>query len=239
MGDECIFTVKNMEDKEFRFQGLDAKTELHISLVLVIPALIMMIGTLYLSHLFVSNTFFLFPIIIAALITILGSITLLKIMTNRIKEKEWIIRINDQETITARFRNYVYNFNMTDIVMIKNMGNEGVRYLTIKTSDKFLKIRVGHTGFAPFSSDEDINKLDAFIDYLRPYIDQNFNTKVLKNAINPNVIPNFGVFVRKGEKIKYSIINKMQPWQVIAMILSIGIIIMILFFNIMEYYFFK
>ncbi len=35
---------------------------------------------------------------------------------------------------------------MTDIVMIKNMGNEGVRYLTIKTSDKFLKIRVGHTG---------------------------------------------------------------------------------------------
>ncbi|MDR6736668.1 uncharacterized protein (UPF0305 family) [Sphingobacterium sp. 2149] len=67
-------------------------------------------------------------------------------MTNRIKEKEWIIRINDQENITARFRNYVYNFNMTDIVMIKNMGNESVRYLTIKTSDKFLKIRVGHTG---------------------------------------------------------------------------------------------
>lgn len=228
-----------MENKEFRFQGLDAKAELQISLWLVIPALIMMFGTLYLSHQIFSNAFFLFPIIIAALITILGSITLLQIISNKINDKEWIIRISKQETINARFRNNVYDFNLTDIVMIKNMGNKGVRYLTIKTNGRLLKIRVGHTGFAPFSTEADITELDAFIAYLRPYIDQNFNTKVLKNAINPNVIPNFGVFVRKGEKIKYSIINRMEPWQVIAMILSIGIITMIIFFSVMEYYFFK
>lgn len=228
-----------MENKEFRFQGLDAKTELQISLWLVIPALIMMFGTLYLSHQIFSNAYFLFPIIVAALITILGSITLLRIISNKINDKEWVIRINKQETITVRFRNYIYLFNLTDIVMIKNMGNEGVRYLTIKTSDKLLKIRVGHTGFAPFSSEADITKLDAFIAYLRPYIDQNFNTKVLKNAINPSIIPNFGVFVRKGEKIKYSIINRMEPWQVIAVILFIGIIFTILFFSVMEYYFIK
>lgn len=230
-----------MEDKEFKFQGLDAKTELRIALLLVIPALMMMLGTLYLSHILFPNTFFLVPLVIAALITVLGSIIILKFMTNQIKDqdKEWIIRINGEETMTARFRNRVYTFNMKDIVMIKNMGNEGVRYLTIKTEDQLLKIRVGNTGFAPFSSEEDIKKLDAFIDYIKPYINENFNTKVLKNAMNTNIIPNFGVFVRKGETIKYSIINRMKPWQVIAMILSIGIIIMILFFNIMEYYFFK
>lgn len=230
-----------MESKEFRFQGLDAKTELRIALLLVFPALITMLGTLYLSHIFFSNTFFLFPLILAALMTVLGGVTILKLLTNQMKDqdKEWIIRIDAQKNITAIFRNNVFNFDMKDIVMIKNMGNEGVRYLTIKTKNQLLKIRVGNTGFAPFSTEKDIKNLDAFIDYIKPYINENFNTKVLRNAMNPNIIPNFGIFVRKGERIQYSIINRMKPWQVIAMILFIGIIIMILFFNIMEYYFFK
>jgi len=35
--------------------------------------------------------------------------------------------------IEISYKNTFYNFNIKDILMIKNMENTGIRYLTIKT----------------------------------------------------------------------------------------------------------
>lgn len=228
-----------MIDKEFTFQGLDAKTELRFALLLIIPVIMMMLGTLYLFHLFFSKPFFLGPLLFASLISVAGAGAFLKWMINRIKNenKEWKINIKAQGNITISYRKDVYNFNLKDVEMIKNMGNAGIRYLTIKTINHLVKIRVGNSGFAPFSTNKDIEILDAFVNDIKPYINQNFNKKVLKNALNPNIIPNFGVFVKKGVAIKYSLINMMQPWQVIMLILGLGTILIILFVLMMENYF--
>ena len=228
-----------MENKEFRFQGLDAKTEWKTALFLIIPALIIMFGVLYLSHIVIPKVFFLIPLVFAAFITVIISMIILKMISKRIKDKEWFVKINGNNEISIKYKDQQYNFGLKDIIMIKNMGNVGVRYLTIKTKNDILKIRVGNTGFAPFSQEKDITELDAFIGFIKPYLNENFNKKILKNAINTNIIPNFGIYVIKGEEIKYSILNKMKPWQVITMVLTFGVLIMILFFNIMEYYFFK
>lgn len=226
-----------METKEFQFQGLDAKSELKLSMLLVIPAFLMMLGTVLLSREFLPDAF-LSPIILAALVTVAGSTMILKELVGKIKkeDRQWTIRIKKPEQITVTFQDQVYHFGLMDVTMIKNMGNTGVRYLTIMTKEVTLRIRVGSSGFAPFSDVKDIVILDTFIDHIMPYLTEHFSLKNLKNAMNSRIIPNFGVYVRNGEKIKYSLINKMYPWQVITMIIFIGIIIMIIFMTIMEHY---
>lgn len=229
----------NMIDTEFTFQGLDAKIELRFALLLIVPTILIMLGTLYLSHLFFPKTFFLNPLLFSAIISVAGATVFLRWMINRIKnqEKKWKINIKPQGNIEISYRNSFYKFNLKDILMIKNMGNIGIRYLTIKTVNNVVKIRVGNSGFAPFSTEKDVEILDGFVNYMKPYIDENFNMKVLKNALNPNIIPNFGVFVKKGMEIRYSLINKMTPWQVIVLILSLGTAFIVLFILIMEHYF--
>lgn len=227
-----------MEDKEFRFQGIDARTELKLSALLVIPACCIMCGTLYLAYQFRPDPLY-SPIILGAVLTVAGSMMILKFMVGQIKEMDriWTIKVKDLERITVTFKDQVHHFGLMDITNVKNMGNTNVRYLTINTKELTLRIRVGSGGFAPFSSERDIMILDTFISYIMPYLTEHFHLKKLKNAMHPRIIPNFGVYVRKGEKIKYSLINKMYPWQVIAMIVFIGIIMMIIFMIIMEHYF--
>lgn len=222
-----------MEKKEFVFQGLDAKTELKTALLLIIPALLIMFSVLFISHIFFPNLYFLVPLLLAAILTVSLSVLILNQLSKRIKDKNWIIII-ENENIDIKFRDSHYALKLSDIMMIKNMGQPGLRYLTIKTRNDVIKIRVGNTGLAPFSKEEDIEIIDSFIEYLKPYIIENFNKKILKNIININIIPNFGVFINKKEKIKYTIINKMEPWQVMVFILGITTVVLILFVIVME-----
>lgn len=226
-----------MEKKEFRFQGLDAETELRISLLLIIPSVIIMIVILYFSHVIFPGIFFLIPLILAAILTVSVSIILLRHLTKRINDKEWTIKVDNGQNVFIKFRNKEYNFGLKDILMIKNMGNVNIRYLTLKTNRDTIKIRVGNTGFAPFSTPEDIHELDSFVEFLKPYIEKNFNKKILKNAANPNIIPNFGVYIEKQQKIRYSLINKLKPWQIATLIVGTLMLIMFTLMKVLFYYF--
>lgn len=218
-----------MENKEFRFEGLDAKTEIRLALNLIFPALVVMIGTLILINMLFPKIYFLYPLLFAAFLTLSLCMLILKQLAKRVKDKEWIVAINN-ETLHIKFQNQHHIFNLADIKKIKNLGNAGFRYLTIITNKDVIKIRVGNTGLTPFSSEKDIKQLDEFMEYLMPYVRENFNQKELKNIINTNIFSNFGVFVVKGEKIRYSIINKMQPWQVFVFGIGMGLFILFLLF---------
>ncbi|WP_347218724.1 hypothetical protein [Chryseobacterium sp.] len=224
-----------MKDREFSFQGLDFKTELKLALVLIIPALFTMLGVLFGGELLFPKIHFLKSVAFASVMTIGICMITLKQLSRLVKEKTWRINIKDNN-FHITFRNLAYQFQGSEIKMIKNMGNVGLRYLTIKTADQTIRIRVGDTGLAPFSSQKDIDELDAFVQYIKPYIIKNFNKKELRNIINPTIIPNFGVYVVKGEKIKYSIINKMQPWQIVLFILGIAGVVMTLLMTGFFYY---
>lgn len=224
-----------MKDEEFSFQGLDFKTELRLALILIIPGLCTMFGILFGGEFLFPKIYFLKSVSFAIIMTIGVCMITLKLLSSLIKEKTWTISIKDN-CFHITFRRLEYQFQLSDIKMIKNLGNAGLRYLTIKTADQTIRIRVGDTGLAPFSSQKDIDEVDRFVQYMKPYIIKNFNKKELKNIISTTVIPNFGVYVVKGEKIKYSIINKMRPWQVILFILGIAGVVMTIIMTGFIYY---
>jgi len=225
-----------MENKEFRFEGLDAKTELKLALSLILPGLTVMIGTLIVTNMLFPKIHFLYPSLFAASLTLSVCMLILKQLAKRVKDSEWVIVIHNGN-LHIKFQNQHYNFSLTDMKRIKNLGSTGFRYLTIITDKDRIKIRVGNTGLTPFSSEKDIEQLDEFVKYLMPYIRENFNQKELKNIINTNIIPNFGVYVVKGEKINYSIINKMEPWQVFVFGIGLGLFILFLLMQVLFYYF--
>lgn len=225
-----------MENKEFRFEGLDAKTELKLALNLILPGLAVMIGTLILTNRLFPGIYFLYPLLFAAFLTLSVCMLILKQLAKRVKAKEWIVVINN-ENLKIKFQNLQYIFSLSDIKMIKNLGNDGFRYLTIITNKDVIKIRVGNTGLTPFSSEKDIEQLDDFVEYLMPYVRENFNQKELKNIINTNIFPNFGVYLVKREKIKYSIINKMEPWQVFVFGIGLFFVVLFVLMQILFYYF--
>lgn len=224
-----------MDRKEFRFQGLDARTELKLALILILPAAIIMLGVLWSSHVLFPKISFLIPIVFGASLTLAVSIIILKWLAHRIKEKEWIVHI-EGNSLNLKFRNLEHHIQLSDIKIIKNLGNEGLRYLTIKTTENTFKIRIGNIGLAPFSEQKDIEEFDAFIQYLKPYLDTYFNKKVFKNMRRPDIIPNFGVYVVKGQEIKYSLINRMKPWQIVLCVIAIFILIMIFLMTGFIYY---
>lgn len=224
-----------MNKKEFRFQGLDSKTELNLALKLIVPVLVIMIGILYGSSVIFPKLPFLISLFVASILALSISMFLLKKLSDRIRQKEWLIGV-ENDSVSIKFRDENYNFRLSDVKMIKNLGNVGLRYLTIKTDTDVIKIRVGNSGLAPFSTQADIDEVDAFVAYIKPFINEHFNTKILKNIANCEIMPNFGVYVVKGENIKYSVINKMKPWQVILFILGIGVLVMVLFMTGILYY---
>jgi hypothetical protein len=202
-----------MRSKEFKFQGVDAKTEWRLALILLFPALFIFIFFTCGVSLLISNISFLSPLLMASGLTIVISIFILKFLSNSVKNRQWIIKV-DKKSLSISFGNRICNIFLDDIRIIKNMGDIGFRYLTIIAKNETVKIRVGNTGLVPFSTAEDIAIVDSFVEYLKPYMYERFNKKILKNQINNNVFPNFGIYVIKTEKIKYSIINKMHSWQI-------------------------
>jgi hypothetical protein len=196
-----------MESKEFKFQGVDAKTEWKLGLMLLFPAFLIFISSTYIVSLLIPDIYFLSPLLAASGLTFMASMGILKLLSNAVKDKQWIVNV-DGEILHISFKNHSCNMLLDDIRIIKNMGNSGFRYLTITAKNETIKIRVGNAVLVPFSTAEDIATIDAFIAYLKPYMDERFNKKILRNQINNNVFSNFGIYVAKTEKIKYSIINE-------------------------------
>ncbi|PKF73770.1 hypothetical protein [Chryseobacterium sp. PMSZPI] len=223
------------ETRNFQFNGIDAKTEWKIGLILAVPALGVFLLVMYLSESYLPKTYFLYPVLLAAVVTILISILILKFLSSSIKDKKWNININDK-VLEITHKNIKKEIPLADIRSIKNLGNVGFRYLTIITHHETIKIRVGNTGFVPFSTQKDLENCDAFVEYLRPFLEENFNKKELKNKINTQIFPNYGVYVVKSEKIKYSIINRLKPWQIMIIFLCGGFLLLVLLFTQLEKY---
>ena len=95
--------------KEFRFQGLDAKTEIKLALCLIFPALAIMIGTLVLTNTLLPQIHFLYPLIFGALLTLSVCMIILKQLTKLVKNKEWSVILNN-ESLQIKFQNLDHNF---------------------------------------------------------------------------------------------------------------------------------
>ncbi|MDR1198662.1 MAG: hypothetical protein LBK94_06575 [Prevotellaceae bacterium] len=174
--------------KEFKFQGVDAKTECKLGLMLLFLTLLIFISSIYIVSLLIPDIYFLYPVFLASGLTVVVSIFILKFLSNAVKNKQWIIHVNN-ESLDISFKNHTCNIPLDDIRIIKNMGNSGFRYLTITANNETIKIRVGNTVLVPFSTAKDILTVDALINYLKPYINERFNKKILKNQIDNNVFP--------------------------------------------------
>lgn len=212
----------------FNFQGVDFKTEMKIASTLVIPILLVLALTFSFFHFLFPKTYFLYVGITAVLLALSIAMLFLQLVMRFVKDKTWQISIN-KDDVTIRFRKNTWAFKLQDIRVIKNMGSFEFRYLTIITRHETIKIRVGNTGLTPFSTEEDINKLDDFVAFLKPYIDEGFNKKILKNRIDNDIFPNCGVYVVKTEKIKYNVINKLTFNQYVIVFGLGGVLLVILF----------
>ena len=213
--------------KEFRFKGVDLKTELILGFMLSIPLMIIVPGFFYLIHVLSEGSPVAGNLLWASSLILASSVLLLKFFTKRIKNRLWVIKAGETE-LDITFRDKHYSFSLSEIRIIKNLGGHGLRYLTIITKKEKVRIRVGDIALAPFSTQKDIEEVDAFVAYLKPYINRNFNKKRLKNKIFDEIFPNYGVYVVKSEKIKYSLINRMYPWQVVLLILSCVVLFLLL-----------
>lgn len=200
-------------NKVYRFKGVNSETEWRFGLLAAAPTLLVLLGCLFLFK-EIFNFHFILSFIIASVICVLMILFIIKKLSNQNKNLYWIISLANDD-IDISFRDKNWKFQLKDIRIIKNMGNVGFRYLTIITKTDKIKIRVGNIALVPFSTDTDIIEVDNFIASLKPYIDENFNKKILKNRLDSNSIPNWGIFVDKKEKVKYSIINKMTPAQIL------------------------
>lgn len=221
--------------KNFEFEGIDAKTEWRIALLIAFPALSTFCTVMYLFESSIMKASFMLQFSLASSLTLVMSMLLLKLLSMSIKNKKWNINTYENK-IEIVHKNKKKVILLMDIKCIKNLGNIGFRYLTIQSAYETIKIRVGNTGFVPFSAQQDIESVDAFIEYLSPFLTKEFNKKVLKNKMTTYMFPNYGVYVTKSEKIKYSVINKLKPWQIILIFLSVGFFLLILLFTQLEKY---
>ncbi|WP_412468144.1 hypothetical protein [Pedobacter sp. KLB.chiD] len=230
-------SAEKMPHKEFRFQGLDARTEWKTALLLFIPAIVIMLGFLFLLYHFFPQFHPLSATIGAGTLTATSMILLHQQLVKRIKDRTWTIIIDESDMLEISFQQYHYRFPLTDLVTIKNLGNVDLRYLTLMTKTAVIKIRVGNAAFASFSSTQDIQTLDTFIAHLKPYLDQHFNTKILRNRITPPGFPNYGVYVVKTEQIRYSLLNKLEAWQVILLVFVSGVLLLVSIMLLLEHFF--
>ncbi len=61
-------TIPRMkETRNFQFDGVDAKTEWKIGLILAVPALAVFFLVMYVSEFYLPKTYFLYPVLLASL----------------------------------------------------------------------------------------------------------------------------------------------------------------------------
>lgn len=216
--------LENKEVLEYKIKGIDKKKEIIIALPLGILVLLIATGLLYLyAKITGTNAKHINYIHITAVISLSASLTffIFTLLAKSFLKDDWLIQLNKTiQTLFFQYGKKKYTIKLKEITKISFLGQPNFRYLTFFTNHQKISLRVGNSFMTPFSKQEDIEKLDELFLALEPFIKENFNQKILKNKIGFNPFYGFGVYVEKSQKIKYSVINRLDP-----IILAPGIVL--------------
>ncbi|SJZ97597.1 hypothetical protein SAMN04488128_102118 [Chitinophaga eiseniae] len=225
-----------IKEKEFRFQGLDLKTEIRLGFALLPILVVVLLGLFYLLNVFLPVNPLQVPrgLIIPAILGI--SILSMYWLAKLVRDKTWTVRVN-AERLLIRFRKQEFDIPLESIREINNMGSADFRYLTFYTKTGLsVRMRVGIGAMTPFSRKEDLQTVDEMMSCLKPYIDKHFNKKDLRNKIHQNLFPHYGVYLVKTEPLTYKWLEKRTPGQVMLIFLGAGVIILVLLLQVLFYY---
>lgn len=186
--------MKNMKERKFEFYGVDSKTELSIALVAGLALIVVWFGLLLFYYEYfqldsivrISKRIFFLCLLIGFSVSVL----FIKVLSHRYKNLWTIIALEDHLTIT--FKNEKWRLEKRDIQKISYLGNENFRYLSFFTNEQKIKIRVGTNFLTPFSTKEDLRITDEFVEFISPFLKNNFDNKI-KKAIH---FENQGIYLK-------------------------------------------
>lgn len=225
-----------VKPKEFTFQGLDYRTEIWLGLSIVPIIVMVLVGGFYTIRMFFQLNLLMVPrgLIIAAILGV--SLFSLHWLVKLVPNRTWVVQVDDSRLLIQFGKRY-FDIPLDSLRRIESMGNEGLRYLSFVTKEGLaVRIRVGIGAMTPFSKPEDMQTVDALMRYLKPYIDKHFNKKVLRNKINQNPFPHYGVYLVKSEPLKYNLLEKMTPGQVTLFIFTTGVLFVVLLLQVLFYF---
>lgn len=232
-----------MKDKnilDYKINGVSKRKEILIALPLGLLVLIIGAGLLYAYVKFTGiNSRQLGPGLIIPAAALSSSITfsIFALFGRAFLKDYWIIQLNTKEkTLLLKYGQKEYHLKLNEILKIDYMGQASFRYLTFHTANEKVALRVGSSQMIPFSTPEDLEKIDHFFLVLDPFIKKNFNKMVLKNKL-PDFNPfyGFGRYVNKSEKIKYRLINRLSPNYILIGMTLMGFIFLLLLVSIVEF----
>lgn len=186
--------MKNMKERKFEFYGVDSKTELSIALIAGLALIVVWFGLLLFYYEYfqldsivrISKRIFFLCLLIGFSVSVL----FIKVLSHRYKNLWTIIALEDHLTIT--FKNEKWRLEKRDIQKISYLGNENFRYLSFFTNEQKIKIRVGTNFLTPFSTKEDLRSIDEFVEFISPFLKNNFDNKI-KKAIH---FENQGIYLK-------------------------------------------
>lgn len=186
--------MKNMKERKFEFYGVDSKTELSIALIAGLALIVVWFGLLLFYYEYfqldsivrISKRIFFLCLLIGFSVSVL----FIKVLSHRYKNLWTIIALEDHLTIT--FKNEKWRLEKRDIQKISYLGNENFRYLSFFTNEQKIKIRVGTNFLTPFSTKEDLRLTDEFVEFISPFLKNNFDNKI-KKAIH---FENQGIYLK-------------------------------------------
>ncbi len=184
-----------MKKSKFEFYGVDSKTELSIGLIAGLSLIVVWFGLLLFyyeyfqldSVLRISKRIFFLCLLIGFSVCIL----IIKVLSHKYKNLWTIIYLEDYLTIT--FKDEILRLEKKDIQEISYLGNENFRYLSFFAKEQNIKIKVGTSFLTPFSTKEDLRIIDGFVEFISPFLKNNFDNKI-KKAIH---FENQGVYLKK------------------------------------------
>lgn len=183
-----------MEKKEFQFYGVDLKTELSIGLAAGLTLVIVWFGLIFFYYQYFGlDSILRIPKRIFFLCLLIGfsvCVFLLKFLGSQFKSIWLITVLNDH--IVVSFKNEKWILEKKVIKKINYLGNENFRYLSLFTNEQKIKIRVGTNFLTPFSTKEDLRIIDEFVEFISPFLKNNFDNKI-KRAIH---FENQGVYLK-------------------------------------------
>jgi len=162
-----------MTEKTYEFHGIDAKTEWKFAIILGVTVLMLAVlfTVIYLKCFDKPS----YAIRLPALALFIGLSLIcghyISLFMGRKIRKSWKITVS-KNGLQIWYDNKEQSILWKDIIGIKNYGNAQFRYVTIKSSAKTIKIRVGNSDMAPFSENGDVQTLDAFVMNIQNYLER-------------------------------------------------------------------
>ncbi|MFL9834244.1 hypothetical protein [Chryseobacterium terrae] len=163
---------------KYNITGVDLKTELIIALSIVPFFLLFSALSLFLYNNLTGVEFRNIPFYITLGGMISGIILGLffaKFLGKKMNDV-WLIKEEDG-ILEINFKKKSWTIQLNNIAKFKIFGNSNFKYVSIFTANETVKMRIGNSGLTPFSSPEDLMKLDNFIDEIKPYFDKNYSKK--------------------------------------------------------------